>query len=348
MDNLTREMQMINKQIQGLFPGYQLELGKMLELLLQGDITNVIKLLFQNMGQIFQGELGNFKEIAVMLLCVGMIASLVLNLTDLFENRQIGDIGFYFVYLFLILILFRIFEMVMETAQLLLADLLLFMELFMPVYFLAVGAAAGVTTALMYYQFILILIYGMEVLLSTFLMPLIKVYVFLIFMNGLWKEEKLQMFLALIKRLVGYALKISFGVVTGISMLQSMITPVIDSVKMSTVQRAVGLIPGIGNVSSSTAELVIGSAVLIKNSAGVLAILLLVLLCAVPIIKIWTLSMLLKFSAAVVGIVSDRRITNCIDKVGEGSLLVLRTLLTACGLFLVTIAIAAMTTNRGF
>ena len=275
MDNLAEEMNLLNEEIQNLFPGTSLNLGELLELLLQGKITGVMKLLFQNIGQMFLGEIGSFAEIAVMLLCIGILAALLLNLTDLFENKQIGDIGFYFVYLFLILILLRVFEIVTGTAQMLLTDMLLFMKLFMPVYFLAVGAAAGVTTALLYYQFILMLIYGVEVVLSTFLMPLIKVYVFLVFMNGLWKEEKLEMFLALIKRLAGYVLKLSFAVITGISVLQSMITPVIDSVKLSALQRAVGLIPGIGNISSSTAEMVIGSAVLIKNSAGVLAVLLL-------------------------------------------------------------------------
>lgn len=348
MEYLSEEMNQLNGQIARLFPDYQIDLGEMLGLLMQGKITDVMKKLFENMAGIFKGEMGSFTETAVMLLCIGILASLLTNLADLFENRQIGDVGFYFIYLFLMLILFRIFENVTGTAQALLSDMLLLMELFMPVYFLAVGAAAGVTTALLYYQLVLMLIYGIEVMLSSFLMPLIQVYVFLSFMNGLWKEEKLQLLLAWIKRIAGYVLKLSFAIITGISLLQSMITPVIDSVKLSAVQKAVGLIPGIGNISSSTAELVVGSAVLVKNSAGALVVLLLVLLCAVPVLKIWTLAMLLKFSAAVSGIVSDRRITGCMDRVGEGSLLVLRTLLTACGLFLITIAIAAMTTNRGF
>ena len=115
-----------------------------------------------------------------------------------------------------------------------------------------------------------------------------------------------------------------------------------------SVKRTVSLIPGIGNVSDSVAVLVIGSAVLVKNSIGALAVVLLVLLCALPAAKIWLLAMVLKFSAALTVIVSDRRITSCMDRVGEGSLLVLRILLTASGLFLIMIAIAAMTTNRGF
>ena len=348
MADLTAELTDLNEQMNGLFGNYEIDVKELLELLVQGKITDVLKLLFQDMGQAFGGEIGSFMEILILLLCIGMLAALLLNLTDLFENKQIADIGFYFVYLFLILILLKIFGIVADTAQTLISDLLLFMRLFMPVYFLAVGAAAGVTTALLYYQFILVVIYAGEAALSAFLMPLIQVYIFLAFMNGLWGDEKLHMLLELIGRIIGYLLKLSFAVVTGISMIQTMITPVIDSMKMSAVQKTIALIPGIGNVSDSVAEMVIGSTVLIKNSIGVLAVLLLVLLCLLPAVKIWAFAMLLKFCAAVTGIVSDRRITSCMDRVGEGSLLVLRTLLTAGGLFLIMVAMAAMTMNRGY
>ncbi len=346
--DLTEEITGLNDEINRLFTGFSVDLDALFEMLLSGNVSGALQMCFQNLAQAFQGEIKSFKSMIVMLLCVGILAALLMNLTDLFENKQIADIGFYFVYLFLILLLLRIFGVVTDTAQVLISDMLVFMKLFMPVYFLAVGAAGGVTTGLLYYQFILTVIYVMEAALSAFLMPLIKVYIFLAFMNGLWTEEKLQMMLDLLKRVIGYILKIFFAVITGISMIQSMITPVIESVKMSAMQKTISLIPGIGNVSDSVAELVIGSAVLIKNSAGVLAVLLLTLLCALPALKIWILAMLLKFSAALTGIVSDKRITSCMDRVGEGSLLVLRIVLTAGGLFLIMIAIAAMTTNRGF
>lgn len=346
--DLTSEIAGLNGQIDRIFSGYEIDLQELFTLLLQGKITEVMQMLFRDLARLLQGEMGSFLKLLILLFSISILAALLTNLTDLFENRQIADIGFYFVYLFLILILIRAFGTISDTAQALISDMLVFMKLFMPVFFLAVGAATGVTTGLLYYQFILFLIYGVETALSVFLMPLIKVYIFLAFMNGLWTEDKLHMLLDLLKRIIGYLLKISFAVITGISMLQSMITPVIDSIKMTGMQKTIALIPGIGNISDSVAEMVVGSAVLVKNSVGVLAVLLFVLLCAVPAVKIWILAMILKLAAAIAGIVSDRRITSCMDQVGEGGLLVLRVLLTASGLFLITIAIAAMTTNRGF
>ncbi len=346
--NLTDEIADLSGQIDQIFSGYEINLQELFTLLLQGKITEVMQMLFRDLAQLLQGEMKSFLKLIILLLCISIIAALLTNLTELFENRQIADIGFYFVYLFLILILIRVFGIVSDTAQVLISDMLDFMKLFMPVFFLAVGAATGVTTGLLYYQFILLLIYGVETALSAFLMPLIKVYIFLAFMNGLWTEDKLHMLLDLLKRIIGYLLKISFAVIAGISMLQSMITPVIDSIKMAGMQKTIALIPGIGNISDSVAEMVVGSAVLVKNSVGVLAVLLFVLLIAIPAVKIWILAMMLKLAAAIAGIVSDRRITSCMDQVGEGGLLVLRVLLTASGLFLITITIAAITTNRGF
>lgn len=348
MEQAVGEMERLQEEIGSLFPTLSVDLDELFHMILQGKISDVIKILMQHTMQSVSAEIGSFGRLAVMLLGIALLAALLMNLTSMFENRQLGDIGFYFVYLFLMLVLLRVFAVVTGSAQDVLEEILLFMKLFLPVYFLAVGAAAGVTTALFYYQFVLILIYGMELLLNTFLLPLIKVYLFLAFMNGLWKEERLGMVLALIRRFTGDVMKILFAVITGISLIHSMITPVIDSARFSAIQKAVSMIPGIGNVGSTAAEMVLGSAVLVKNSVGVLAILLMIGLCIVPVFKIWLFAMLLKGVAAVSGVLGDKRIAACTDHAGEGSFLVLRVLLTACGLFLITIAVAAMTTNRGF
>ncbi|MDE5597869.1 MAG: stage III sporulation protein AE, partial [Lachnospiraceae bacterium] len=50
---------------------------------------------------------------------------------------------------------------------------------------------------------------------------------------------------------------------------------------------------------------------------------------------------------ALIGIVSDKRMTNCANRVGDGSLMLLKVALSAIGLFIISIAIVTCTTNRG-
>ena len=98
--DLTEQINGLNNQISSLFPGCEVDLQEMLRLLLSGDVTGALQLCFQDLAQIMQGEFQSFSRVVVMLLCVGILAALLMNLTDLFENKQIADIGFYFVYLF--------------------------------------------------------------------------------------------------------------------------------------------------------------------------------------------------------------------------------------------------------
>lgn len=129
---------------------------------------------------------------------------------------------------------------------------------------------------------------------------------------------------------------------TGIGVFQALITPVVDSARNSALQKLLSAIPGVGNTIGGIAELALGSAVVIRNSIGVVLLLLLLLLCAVPLLKIGVIAGLLKAAAAFMGIVSDRRITVCADRTGDAGLLLLRTTGTAMLLFLITIAVTAL------
>jgi stage III sporulation protein AE len=87
--------------------------------------------------------------------------------------------------------------------------------------------------------------------------------------------------------------------------------------------------------------------VVIKNSIGVILLLLLVVLCAAPLAEIFLTGCLLKLAAAFLGLVRDKRIPNGPARVGAGGMLLLRLVGTALVLFMIIIAVVAMSTNRG-
>ena len=151
----------------------------------------------------------------------------------------------------------------------------------------------------------------------------------------------------LIRRGIEGSLKVMIAAVGGMGFFQSMITPVIDSVKTATVQKAISAIPGVGRVADSISEVVLGSTILIKNSVGIAFVILLLSICAVPLIRIFMLAMIMKLSAALMGIVTDKRMTNCANQVGDGTFLILRIAMTAVALIIITIAIILSTTNHG-
>ena len=142
-------------------------------------------------------------------------------------------------------------------------------------------------------------------------------------------------------------LKVSIGVVTGLSVFQASLAPAVDSVHTGVWKKILSFLPGVGNAAEGVTDLVIGSAVLIRNSIGIAAVLLLAVLCAAPLLRIWLIGGVLKLAAGIMGIVGNRRLTECADRIGDGSMLLGRTAGTAFLLFAISISAVALSLNRG-
>lgn len=330
-----------------LIPDYDLDMWEIWGKILQGKITEAAMLLWEGIKGKLLSELAGMKNIFASILILGIISALFANFSDVFQNHQIADISFYFLYLLLMSILMKAFLTAADIAGQTVENIVLFIKMFIPTYFMAVGAATGAATGAVYYQFTLVLAYGVEKIIFSLLIPLIYSYVLLALLNGIWAEERLALLLDFLKKGIGAGLKVAMGAITSLSLFQSMIAPVLDSLKVSAVKKAVGAIPGIGNLAEGVTEMVIGSAVLIKNSIGVLMLLLLLAICLTPLAKLFLIACMMKGSAALVGIVSDKRITGCTDRVGDGSLLLFKAAFTAVALFMITIAVVAYTTGKG-
>ncbi|NLL76774.1 MAG: hypothetical protein GX235_05955 [Clostridiales bacterium] len=340
-------MDEISDNLDQILPDYEVDIQEVLQKILQGKILGAVNLLWDGIKGTLFNELTGMKNIFASILVLGIVSALFSNFSDMFKSHQIADIGFYFLYLLLMAVLMKAFLEAASITSDTVGNIVLFIKMFIPTYFLAIGAATGAATAAAYYQFTLFLVYGVEKLLLCIMMPLIYSYVLMALMNGIWAEERLTLMLEFLKKGIVVGLKIAMGTITGLSLFQSMITPVIDSLRTSAVKKAISAIPGIGNLAEGVTEMIIGSAVLIKNSVGILMLLLLLVICLVPLAKLLVIACIMKGSAALVGIVSDKRITGCTDRVGDGSLLLFRTTFTSVALFIITIAIVAYTTGKG-
>ncbi len=337
------DMGSINEGMDRLFPGFKLDGTALLKMVMEGRSGEAFRQLLAQIGDSLTGELGGIRQILIYILVLGVVSALFAEFSDLFAGEQIAQAGFYFLYLFLMVVLTKVFLFVSEVASGAVENIVLFIQLFIPTYTIAVGAAQGTAAAAYYYQLMLLLAYLVESFLNKVLIPLIYSYVMLALLNGLWSEEKLSLLLDFIAKGVGFALKVSLGTVTGLSFVQAVIVPVASGLRISAMRKAISAIPGIGGVAEGMTELMLGSAVLIKNSMGVLFLVLIAGACILPLLKILVVTGVVKLGAAVTGIVSDKRISACTDRVGEGCFLLLRCVFTAVALFVIVIAVISYT-----
>ncbi len=282
------------------------------------------------------------KHLLLSILLLGIAAALMSNFSNIFQNQQIAEVSFEITYLLLFLILLQIFSGAMEITREVLLGIQDFMNVLVPAFCLAVTMASGRTTALVFYEFFLGLIYFIQRLIQNGLMALIQVHVILVFVNHLTKEEYLSQMKEMASKVTVWLLKSMLAVVIGFNTIQGILNPAVDSLKTTLFSRAAEMIPGIGNIAGSVTDVVLGSSVLIKNGIGVAALVVIVLICLMPLVKLGVLMMLLELAAALLQPVSDKRMTGCVAGVGEGIRLLFRVVFTTAVLFMLTIAVVTV------
>lgn len=346
---LLEEMNLdtVNGELEKLFPEIHFDGTAVLELIMQGDIWGAIRQMGGMITDAFLTQGSEIRGIFISILILGILAALLTDFADLFQNHQVSDIAFFMVYLLFVTLLLKSYVQTLAIAKGILTDVTSFMKLFIPTYMIAVGSASGLATAGAYYQWLTVLTVLIQGGFLYIVLPAVSTYILLAVINGVWMEEKLAFLLELLEKGIGGCIKIIIGTVSGFSVLQAMISPAIDSLQTVAMQKAAAAIPGIGNLTEGMLKLVVGSAVLIKNSIGIYITLTLLFICFIPIVKLVLLVGAVKLGTALISVVSDKRMTNCANRIGNGSFLLLRTALASVGIFIVQIAIIAAATNHG-
>ena len=274
-------------------------------------------------------QLDQEKELFMKLILLILLSAVFTSFAEVFENNQIGDISFFVVYLLFFTILMDSFSRMSSSLEKTISWMTEMMKGLAPAYYMTVCAASGAASAVVFYEGVLLMVWGIQWLLLTVLLPASGMYVLLQLVNSLSREEMLGKMSELLNTAVSWGLKSLLAAVVGLQIIRNLVAPVMDSVKRGLLSKAAGALPGVGNAVNMVTELVVTSAVLVRNCLGVVILVVFVLIGAGPMLHYGILSLLYRLLAAVAQPVSDRRMVRALGTMGEGCALLLRILFTA-------------------
>ena len=183
---------------------------------------------------------------------------------------------------------------------------------------------------------------------SGILLTAVKMYVLVILGSHAVKEPFLSKAAELLEKGVGWSLKTLLGLVVGIQVLQSLILPYADGLKQTGMWRLVEMVPGLGQGAGVAAQMVLGAGVLLKNTIGGAAVVVLAVISLVPVMKLAVLMLLYHFVAAVMQPICDKRMVSCVSGVAKGHGLLLQIVLYSLFLFVLAVAVTCVSTNVGY
>ena len=341
------ELSDLEEKLRGMTDFSDLSFSDLVLELLQGKLPSGISGLWGEVWRLLFSYLGGQKQLAVQILLIALFSAVCTNFIRVFENSQIADISFYMMYLLIGTLLIGAFAEMQALTVNTLKSLFQFVTMLLPAYVVTIVFSAGSVSAFGFYELTLLSVHILQLLFIKMVLPLIQIYVVFLFFNQLTQEDLFSQASEFLKTLLEWILKTTTAILVGLQTIQCLVAPAVDTLKNSTAHRIVKALPGVGGLMDSAAETIAGSAMVIKNAVGVAGMIVVLLICLLPFLKLGLSVLLFRLLCALLQPISEKRMVDCIRSFSDGVMLLMKTMLAGLAVFLVSLAMITASVRGG-
>lgn len=333
----------LETEIHDLAPGFSFV--ELVKLLVAGRWEEAGGMILAGLHRSLFQEISRGTHLAGKLLALGLTGAMFANFSHIFTGSQISETAFFMTYLLVFTVLVSSFTDSMAITERVLEQQVEFMRVLIPCYFPIAAWAGGSVSSAAWMEFLLLLVAMVQWLYLALFLPMARVYILLVLAGNLVREDMLSRLTELLRSFICWGNRSLLGLVLGFQLLQGMVLPYADSLRMAGVSRILQAIPGIGDGAGAVTKMVLGTGVLVKNSMGAAAVAVLAAISVIPLIKLAVLLFLYRLVAGILQPVGDKRLVACISSVAKGQKMLLG--MAAFGLltFVITIALICLGTN---
>jgi len=269
---------------------------------------------------------------SVIVICI--LSAVIKCFTQSLNNKETGELSFYIIYIIMVIILFSSFSVCISIMRDTVGAVSELMKAAVPFIIGVLVMSGGTANAYLFSSLIFSAAEFIIFFVENFAEPFLIAGAVTQIVNYLSEKEILSKFSELIKNCVSWGIKVCAIIFMAVLSIQRIGGGSINSLFNKTAKIAVNMVPVVGDVFSGTIDSFRVFSGVIKTSAGIAVILGIIVLCAIPVIKIIAIIFIYKFAASVVQPVCDKRIVNCIDDMSKYSGIVLSIIILTCVVFI--------------
>ena len=312
---------------------------EILQALMKGSLDSAGQMLGQMIKEQITGGIYENQQLLFKIACFAVIGAIFTNFAMTFSKEQVAETGFYLTYTLLMTLMMTSFIMTAAIITNVLKSLTGFMKVLLPTFCAALTFTTGSLLSGAYYELMMAAIAIADWLMSTLIMKLIQIYVLTALVNHISKEDYLSKLSELLALLIRWSIRTVVGVILGINILQTMLLPAIDRAKGTAAYKLISALPGVGAAMNTALGAVIGSGVLIRNVLGMGSLIVILLICVVPVVRVCMVFLSYKVVQAVIQPVTDKRLLDGMESMTQGVGMLLQVLIGCVLMFILSLAV---------
>ncbi|WP_442601223.1 stage III sporulation protein AE [Paenibacillus sp. KN14-4R] len=292
------------------------------ELLTSGKSFSISGIFKGLLRYFFHEVLANGK-LLVTIVILAVFAMILETLQSSFEKNNVSKVAFVISYLVLIIIAVNSFSAAIGYAKDAITSMIDFMIAVVPLLLTLLASMGNVTSVAVLHPLIVFMIHTVGTMIYFFVFPLLFFSAVLYIVSSISEKYKVTQLAKLLRNIGVGALGVFVTIFLGVISVQGTVGAVSDGITIRTAKYITGnFVPVVGRMFSDATETVIGASLLVKNAIGLSGVVIIIMLCLFPALKILTLAIIYNLSAAIMQPIGDNPMISCLSTIGKSMIYV--------------------------
>lgn len=321
---IDQQMQAVNmtdieqylKELQSEYQGYlpPLTLNTFLRMA-KGEKGFEATAIFKALLSVLFYQMVSQGGLLIKIVILGVLGAVVGRLHETMKGTaaEIAQVIMYLIIMGVILVAFQQTTMMVKEAIVRMDDI---MYAILPVLAALLTAMGQVTSAAILSPVVVMAVTAIGQVVQNWVLPLLMASGVLTVADGITSTVKVSRLAAIFKDVAIGILGLSFSVFVGISTGRSLLTGVADGVVLRTGKYAFkNFVPVLGSLMADSIETVAGAAAVIRSTVGFAGLVIVLLTCALPALRILGTMMIYRIASALLQPLGESKVSEALNKV---------------------------------
>lgn len=285
-------------------------------------------------------------SLLVSIIVLTIFSMILETIQSAFDHRTVSKVAYSISYIVLIVLAVNSFNVAIGYARDAISHMIDFMVAMIPLLLALLATMGNIVSVSIMHPLIIFMIHTVGTLIYMVVFPLLFFSAVLHIISSLSERYKVTQLANVLRNVSVALLGVCLTVFLGVISVQGATSAVTDGVTIRTAKYITGnFVPVVGRMFSDAADTVLGASLLVKNAVGIVGVIIIVLMCAFPAIKILTLSLIYNLSAAVMQPLGDSPIVSLLSTIGKSMIYVFAALASVGLMFFLAITIIITLSN---
>lgn len=323
-----------------------LDINELLNSAISGKVDN--KSIYSSIFLLLGKEIVSVLRILATVLLIVVIHSLLKSISDNLENNGVSKITYYVEYILIVTLVLVSFSEVITITKSSIQNLVGFAYSLLPILLALVASTGNIISVSVIQPIILGSIVFISSIVQNVVIPILLIATVLGIISNISNKVQVEKLSKFFKSSIVWFLGIVVTLFVGVLSVEGTLSSGVDGVTAKTTKAVVSnFVPVVGKALGDSVETVLGCTNILKNATGFVGIIVIIGICAAPIIKLIILSASFQITSALSEPIADKNIVKLLGHMGDVFKILLAIMFFIAVMLIIGITIIIKISNSG-